>query len=251
MKILVSWSSTAQSLSTGTIAGLHGTKPLIIRYSRSLLLAKASTFFPNISWVWRPRGRTISLCHLPAKRPLCPHCHVRRTSEDSSQLCRNLGNHLSKLTGSHKLSVWLWAHCLNVFVVWPSSLLQEEDEAVCVWTDRAAECFWENASALPCELWENSTVVQRMTTKWGKKKCVCTTNNIMLWQETNRYTTVCSHWHALIMKGSNVWCGALQYQSPIDLTQSVSQLLVIRCFCLGLDCAFDHSEVVSWLIKNH
>lgn len=97
-------------------------------------------------------------------------------------------SHLSKLTEKHKLPVQHWRHCLKVFLHLSYTVVQEEDEAicacVCVRTDKTA-CFWENVSALPCELWENPTVVQRKTCKWKKwTSCVCTTNNMMLWQAT-------------------------------------------------------------------
>lgn len=71
----------------------------------------------------------------------------------------------------------------------------------------------KKAFALPCELWENSTVVQEKTTKWKKTKTtriqrVCTTNNVMLWQATSlfcadkkihncRVSQLCSYYEGL------------------------------------------------------
>lgn len=62
------------------------------------------------------------------------------------------------------------AHSSFLFPVF--HLQEDNEEVVCEWTD-IAMCVWENATALPCVLWENSTVAQRKKTKQNTGNMMC------------------------------------------------------------------------------
>lgn len=112
-----------------------------------------STFFPNISCESWPGGLTISLCHLSAKCLLSPQHHVRRTSKDSrEQLVFESGKSSFQINREpHALSLALSSlfkgFCCLAFISGAHSCRKRMKR--CVFEQ--IECFWENASALPCE----------------------------------------------------------------------------------------------------
>lgn len=133
-------------------------------------LISASTNAPETCHVWRLSNRPLSsLCQSILLRLLrnTMYFNLAKLSLQNYPGPTNFPfSPLSSLFKRFLLSGLQLCEC---------TLVQEEDEAVCVWTDTAAS-FWENTSTLPCELWENSTVVKRKTKKGKKEKSMCLYN---------------------------------------------------------------------------
>lgn len=117
-----------------------------------------------------------------------------RTVRKSFSLYWNLENHLSKINrdpqgSSLSLGSLFKGLCCLAFI--SGTQLCRKRMMQCVFEQQIQQhASGKNASALPCELWENSTVVQRKTTKWKNEKRtwrVCTTNDMMLWQTVSLF----------------------------------------------------------------
>lgn len=148
------------------------------------------------------RGPRVSLCHLSAKQPLCPY-----SSCDDEQLAVVLEVWqiiFPNEQKTHELSVWLWAHCLKFFVVWPSSLLR-----TCAgrgWSSVCLNTYSRQWAFLGKCLYPPMWIMRKFHSSSEdsqRELSVCTDNNVMLWQTTSLYTTVWFHWYTSIMKDSD------------------------------------------------